>query len=134
MENLNNSNFWGYDMSMIPSNDIRNYLYIYIRESTFITPRGGGGDEDLCHEKRSYFYRAPVEVIVNLVNFRCHPQVLKIFNAAPPPQNPESKEYNPEFSLIAGTTCTSLRCLIYSSMCNKNTDLLLLSPHYRQMK
>ena len=39
--------------------------------------------------------------------------------------------------LIADTTCSSLRCLIYSSMCfsSTNTDSQLLSPtRYRQMK
>ena len=59
-----------------------------------------------------------------LANFRCPPsEFYKISNAPPPLQNPESKEYNPEFSLIIDTICSSSRCLIYSSMCFSSTKI-----------
>ena len=58
--------------------------------------RGGGGGGGRCLEKSSYFYRVPVGVIGKFSMPPLH--VFKIFIA--PPQNSESKEYNPEFSLI----------------------------------
>ena len=71
-------------------------IVLLFRESTFITPRGGGMKMTRCLEKSSYFYRAPVEVIGK---FSMPPhQVFKIFNA--PPLEFGIEGVHPEFSLI----------------------------------
>jgi hypothetical protein len=66
-----------------------------------------------CLEKSSYFYRVPVEDIGKFFM----PPPPSFWNFQCPPQNLESKEYNPEFSLIVDIICTSSRCPIYSSTC-----------------
>jgi hypothetical protein len=109
-------------------------IQIILRESTFITPRGGGGGGGVGGMKMSwkkhFFYRAPVKVIGKFSTTPPSP-----FDAPPPL---ESKEYNPEFSPITDTICSSSRCLIYSSTCFSSTKIptccFLISPHYRQMK
>ena len=90
-----------------------------LRESTFITPRGG--DEDVL--KKAHIFTGPLLRL--LVNFRCPLSKFLKFSMPPPPslQNSESKEYNPEFSLIIDTICSSSRCLIYSSMCFSSTKI-----------
>jgi hypothetical protein len=62
---------------------------------------GGGGGEDVL--KKAHNFTGPLLRL--LVNFRCPPfQVSKIFNAPP---TKKSKEYNPEFSLVMDTICSS---------------------------
>ena len=61
---------------------------VYIRESTFITPRGG--DEDVL--KKAHIFTGPLLRL--LVNFRCPPsKFLKFSMPPPPPPHP------PEFGI-----------------------------------
>ena len=99
-----------------------------IRESTFITPRGG--DEDVL--KKAHIFTGLFRLLENFLGghrkFTNNPvQVIGKFSmppsrflkfSMPPPPNSESKEYNPEFSLTIDTICSSSRCLIYSSTCS----------------
>ena len=90
-----------------------------IRESTFITPRGG--DEDVL--KKAHIFTGLFRLLVNFLGghrkfTNNHVQVIGKCSVPPPPQNSESKEYNPEFSLTIDTICSSSRCLIYSSTCS----------------
>jgi hypothetical protein len=72
-----------------------------LRESTFIMAGGGGGGEDVM--KKAHYFTVPLLKL--LVNFQCPPKKIGIELI---------KEYNPEFSLIIDTICSSSRCLIYS--------------------
>jgi hypothetical protein len=87
-------------------------------------PRGG---EDVL--KKAHNFTGPLLRL--LVNFRHPPlQVSKIFNA-PPQKKLESgilsyHTYNLQFLKMSD--------ILKHVLLNKNTDLLLLSPHYCQMK
>jgi hypothetical protein len=82
-----------------------------------------------CLEKSSYFYRAPVEVVGK---FSMPPlQVFKIFNARASPEfgieGVQSRilsyhRYNLQFLKMSDI-------LKHVLLLNKNTDLLLISPH-----
>jgi hypothetical protein len=90
-----------------------------LRESTFIMPRG---DEDVL--KKAHIFTGPLLRI--LVNFQCPP--------------PESRIEKVQSGGILSYHRYKLQFLKMSDvlkhmlLLNKNTDLLLLSPHYRQMK
>jgi hypothetical protein len=93
-------------------------MFCKIRESTFITPRGGGGDEDVLKKahteggggdedvlKKAHNYTGPLLRL--LVNFRCPPFKFLKFSRPPPTKKLGSKEYNLEFSLVIYTICSS---------------------------
>ena len=89
-----------------------------------------------CLEKSSYFYRAPVE---DIGKFSMPPSKFLKLSMPPPPSSPESgiegvqsgilsyRRYKLQFLKMSDI-------LKHMLLLNKNTDFLLLSPQYRQMK
>jgi hypothetical protein len=96
-----------------------------VRESTFIMPRGGG-DEDVL--KKSHIFTGPLLRL--LVNFLC--PSLQVFKISMPPPPPEFGIEGVQSGILSYHRYYWQKMsdiLKHVLLLNKNTNLLLLSPH-----
>ena len=106
-------------------------MYSHANKATNYHYHAEGGEDVL---KKAQIFTGPLLRI--LLNFRSPLQVFKIFNDPTPPETGIKGVQSgilsyPRYKLQFFKMSDILKHVLLLS---KNTDLLLLSPHYRQMK